>query len=416
MPRKRQVLRHQNTGVQKEQQQVEDNDPETEHKMHEEEDAKPQISAVVKAAASGASKITAAAKICSSPILSPIKLQEDDGNPDGNDNDSVNNGSNDGSDANEDDEEEEEVDSRSNSNDGPPQPPYPYPPPPPGYYPFPPGPPPPGYCYPPPPPGYYGPPPPGYYPGHPLPPPGSYGGRQPVSKFKGGRARMKNPSDGSKRLIKNAQTRERAAAKKHKVRAIKSKGERTSEEAKFCEDFEKRRARKNDRSKERALEHKTRIERITAKPESERTKEEVDILTVAMAKKARKNEGDRLRRIRLKQLGLKVKPPDMIIAARDDPLTHGLRPSGKPSMPVVVGMPPPHTVPMPHYPPPLVHHPSMGMPQPPRMTTNNIPPPRIQGESNDDYKEEDKPGGGGGGEEVHNRADADMKEEADIVC
>lgn len=126
---------------------------------------------------------------------------------------------------------------------------------------------------------------------------------------------------------KNAQSRQRAARLRQKVESIKIKAEEeklAEEDAKLYQTVEERRARKNNRSRERALEKKAEIERILAKPECERTKEELDCLEIANAAKKRKNEGDRLRRERLKSMGLKSKPPGVSILSRPrKPLLHG---------------------------------------------------------------------------------------------
>jgi hypothetical protein len=83
--------------------------------------------------------------------------------------------------------------------------------------------------------------------------------------------------------------------------------ERTEEEEHLFSQYENRRRRKNDRSRERALEKKEEIDRILAKPEKRRTKIEKQFLETALSAKKRKNEGDRLRRQRLKELGLSTK-------------------------------------------------------------------------------------------------------------
>eukprot|EP00584_Thalassiosira_punctigera_P011566 CAMPEP_0172569864 /NCGR_PEP_ID=MMETSP1067-20121228/125258_1 /TAXON_ID=265564 ORGANISM="Thalassiosira punctigera, Strain Tpunct2005C2" /NCGR_SAMPLE_ID=MMETSP1067 /ASSEMBLY_ACC=CAM_ASM_000444 /LENGTH=686 /DNA_ID=CAMNT_0013361799 /DNA_START=42 /DNA_END=2105 /DNA_ORIENTATION=- len=288
----------------------------------------------------------------------------------------------------------------------PPPPGYEHYPPPPGYYPYPPHyPPHPHYGYPPPPPGYY-PPPPGYYPppGHPhLPPthqhpapPGErdpttgnfiYGGPPPTAAAPAKRSRMriKTPQDIMNRKIrKNAQSRSRAARLREKVDSIRTKAEelKTDEEASLHQTFEERRARKNNRSRERALEKKAELERITAKPESERTKEEIETLNIAMTAKRRKNEGDRLRRERLKKMGLKVKPPGVSVRGRPrKPLSgeHPVMPYGNPVPFPPVGPPIPPPMP-PHggsdtfqYPPPAIpqSYTPMYYNEPPQMKEEN---------------------------------------------
>merc|ERR1712232_850987 len=59
----------------------------------------------------------------------------------------------------------------------------------------------------------------------------------------------------------------------------------------------------NDRSRERAIEKKAEIDRILNKPERKRTKLEKQFLETALTAKQRKNEGDRLRRQRIKMMG-----------------------------------------------------------------------------------------------------------------
>jgi hypothetical protein len=112
-----------------------------------------------------------------------------------------------------------------------------------------------------------------------------------------------------RRSRKNAQSRSRAAKLRYRVVDIEkmTETERTEEEQAIFMQFENRRQRKNDRSRERALEKKEEIDRILAKPEKKRSKIEKQFLDNALSAKKRKNEGDRLRRQRLKHLGLSSK-------------------------------------------------------------------------------------------------------------
>lgn len=112
-----------------------------------------------------------------------------------------------------------------------------------------------------------------------------------------------------RRARKNAQSRARAAKLRQRVVEIEKKPEedRTEEEREIFAQFEHRRQRKNDRSRERALEKKEEIDRILAKSEKKRTKIEKQFLDNALGAKKRKNEGDRLRRQRLKQMGISSK-------------------------------------------------------------------------------------------------------------
>lgn len=112
-----------------------------------------------------------------------------------------------------------------------------------------------------------------------------------------------------RRARKNAQSRARAGRLRGRIGDIekKTQEERDEEEAQLWAQYEARRRRKNDRSRERALEKKEEIDRILAKPEKKRTKIEKQFLETALSAKKRKNEGDRLRRSRLKDLGLSTK-------------------------------------------------------------------------------------------------------------
>jgi len=148
-----------------------------------------------------------------------------------------------------------------------------------------------------------------------------YGGPPPstIVPTKRSRMRIKTPQDILNRKIrKNAQSRNRAARLRDKVDSIKQKGniEMTEEEVNIYQTVEERRARKNNRSRERALEKKAELERIIALQEGDRTEEEIEILNTTVNAKKRKNEGDRLRRERLKKMGLKVKPPGVSIRSR----------------------------------------------------------------------------------------------------
>ena len=109
-----------------------------------------------------------------------------------------------------------------------------------------------------------------------------------------------------RREKKNSKSRQRAHKHKGKVSEIAHKPPelRSSEEQKQLDLFEERRRKKNERSRQRALEKKAAIDKILAKPEAVRTKLEITFLEQALGAKKRKNEGDRLRRERLKMLGL----------------------------------------------------------------------------------------------------------------
>ena len=113
----------------------------------------------------------------------------------------------------------------------------------------------------------------------------------------------------ARRARKNAQSRSRASKHRQRIAEVEKKpeSERTPEEVQLYETHQTRRQRKNDRSRERALEKKEEIEKILAKPENKRTRIEMQFLETALGAKKRKNEGDRLRRNRLKNLGLSPK-------------------------------------------------------------------------------------------------------------
>jgi hypothetical protein len=154
---------------------------------------------------------------------------------------------------------------------------------------------------------------------------------------------------------KNFQSRRRAAKLRQKVEEIKSKAqveELKEEEAKLCETIEERRARKNDRSRIRALEKKAEIERVMSIPEHERTEEEMKLFETTMSAKRRKNEGDRLRRERLKNMGLRQKPPGVSI------ITRPRKPQGGEELPpgAYLTLGGPHR-PLPLPPPPLLAQP-----------------------------------------------------------
>jgi len=110
----------------------------------------------------------------------------------------------------------------------------------------------------------------------------------------------------SKRSKKNAQSRARAAKLRERIEQIKNKPEheRTGEEVKIYKQYEDRRQKKNERSRERAIEKKFDVDRILSIPEQQRADEEQDALETALKAKMRKNEGDRLRRERIKRMGM----------------------------------------------------------------------------------------------------------------
>lgn len=120
--------------------------------------------------------------------------------------------------------------------------------------------------------------------------------------------------------------------------------------------YENRRKRKNDRSRERALEKKEEIDRILTRQEKKRSKIERQFLDNALSAKKRKNEGDRLRRQRLKEMGLAAKGAAMKAAAMARAARHGY--AAYPPPPYGYGGPPMSPMPMGYHP----QHPHMQSP------------------------------------------------------
>ncbi len=88
-----------------------------------------------------------------------------------------------------------------------------------------------------------------------------------------------------------------------KIISDKRPEDRNHDENEAFKLFEQRRLRKNKRSRERTREKKAEMNRILAIPEQRRSEEEKIWLDVNLKAKRRKNEGDRMRRERIKQLG-----------------------------------------------------------------------------------------------------------------
>ena len=80
--------------------------------------------------------------------------------------------------------------------------------------------------------------------------------------------------------------------------------ERTEEESQILRRYIERRDHKNAQSRERAQARKEKEAYLYSKPEHERTPEEQAWLDEHNNKRKRKHEGDRLRRQRIKELGL----------------------------------------------------------------------------------------------------------------
>lgn len=105
-----------------------------------------------------------------------------------------------------------------------------------------------------------------------------------------------------RRQRKNTQSRARAAKLKDRIKAIQTKAptQCNEEELATLALYEERRQRKNGRSRERALERKEQMERIMCIPEEEWTEKDKGFVGETMMAKFRKNEGDRLRRKKIK--------------------------------------------------------------------------------------------------------------------
>ena len=118
-----------------------------------------------------------------------------------------------------------------------------------------------------------------------------------------------NPQNGGERRTrKNAQSRTRAQRLKKTIGRIMNKNpeQRTPEEKAKLTTYEERRMRKNGRSRERAMERKLRCDQIRENPEDEWTEEEKAFLADTLVAKYKKNEGDRLRRKKMREGGYSV--------------------------------------------------------------------------------------------------------------
>jgi hypothetical protein len=153
--------------------------------------------------------------------------------------------------------------------------------------------------HPPPPEGHYGYPPPPHQPPLPLRAPS----RQSVQSGQSGEG------DLDRRLRKNDQARQRSAQTRQRLTEIeaKSEWERTEEEIELLRQDKERRDQKNSQSRQRALLKKEREANIINKPAHERTPDEQAWLDDYNAKRKRKHEGDRLRRQRIKELGISAR-------------------------------------------------------------------------------------------------------------
>ncbi|KAL3935907.1 MAG: hypothetical protein SGBAC_008670 [Bacillariaceae sp.] len=113
-------------------------------------------------------------------------------------------------------------------------------------------------------------------------------------------------SDRARRERKNAQSRIRTNRLRKQLEEIRAKRqeERTAEEQRLFNESEARRQKKNLRSRARATEKKEAIERILSIPPEERSKDDIAYYNLVIGQKKRKIEGDKLRRVRIKDLGL----------------------------------------------------------------------------------------------------------------
>jgi len=104
-----------------------------------------------------------------------------------------------------------------------------------------------------------------------------------------------------RRVRKNAQSRVRASQIRANIDMMRQKSGLSTDEKILLGTFEDRRNRKNVRSKQRAMEKKAEVERILATPLSKRGERDIDALRVTLDAKRRKNEGDRIRREKIKE-------------------------------------------------------------------------------------------------------------------
>jgi hypothetical protein len=120
------------------------------------------------------------------------------------------------------------------------------------------------------------------------------------------RPKRTNPEFRDRQERKNNMSRNRAQRRRDLVQGIYAKPESawTDDERSIVQKIEAHRGRKNCRSRERASEIKQQVDLILQKPDHERTKRELQFLHIHMDRKTRKNEGDRLRRKRMKMLGI----------------------------------------------------------------------------------------------------------------
>ena len=115
-------------------------------------------------------------------------------------------------------------------------------------------------------------------------------------------------SSAKAKARKNSQARLRSAMLRSKIMDIKKRQQKpnhneiTDEERLLLKHFERKRQQKNNRSKQREKEQKERVQYILSKPLFEQTQEERSFVESYQQTKRLKNQGDRIRRLRNKQL------------------------------------------------------------------------------------------------------------------
>ena len=128
-------------------------------------------------------------------------------------------------------------------------------------------------------------------------------------------------SEADKRARKNEQSRARAARLRERIADIEKKpvDARTEDDLKILEVYEEHRRKKNERSRDRGIEKKGELDTIMDKPEKSRTKAEQNKLAAFLRSRERKNEGDRMRRDRIKMMGLKATKKGVSVSVRGGP-------------------------------------------------------------------------------------------------
>ena len=192
---------------------------------------------------------------------------------------------------------------------------------------------------------------PGYGYGHwgaPYPPPydddGAAATAARTGKRKGSSKKGNSAALEGKRARKNDSARARSARLRERIAEIEKKpiDSRTEDDIKVLEIYEERRRKKNERSRERGIEKKAEMDAIMAKPEKRRTKAEREKLAAFLGAKKRKNEGDRIRRERLKNIGVSSTTKGASVSVRGGP-RRAKGPDGQPipgdsSIPYVPGL------------------------------------------------------------------------------